>query len=158
SLSAHKFYGPKGMGLLYARKGVRFLPQQQGGGQEGGRRAGTENTAGIVGLAAALELATAELATEPSRLERLRDRLIEGVLRIGGASLTGHPRRRLPGHASFVFDGVDGEALLLNLDREGICASGGSACASGALEPSHVLRAIGVPDRAIHGALRLTGG
>lgn len=158
SLSAHKFYGPKGLGVLYVRKGTPFLPQQQGGGQELGRRAGTENTAGIVGLAAALDLATRDLGTTSNRLARLRDRLIDGVLRIEGTRLTGHPTQRLPGHASFVFDGVDGEALLLNLDREGICASGGSACASGALEPSHVLRAIGVPERAIHGALRLTPG
>lgn len=158
TLAAHKFYGPKGVGALYVRRGVRFLPQQQGGSQEGGRRAGTENTPGIVGLATALELATRELPEVAPRLSRLRDRLIAAVLRIEGARLTGHPTERLPGHASFVFEGVDGDALLMNLDRAGICASSGSACASGALEPSHVLRAIGVPETAIHGALRLTCG
>ncbi|MBC7225181.1 MAG: aminotransferase class V-fold PLP-dependent enzyme, partial [Anaerolineae bacterium] len=146
SLSAHKFYGPKGVGVLYARRGVSFWPMQTGGGQERRRRAGTENVPYIVGLATALRLAYEELEEHNARLIRLRDRLIQGVLeRIPDSQLTGHPTNRLPNSASFVFRGIEGESILLNLDMEGICASSGSACTSASLEPSHVLLALGLP-------------
>lgn len=160
SLSAHKIYGPKGVGLLYVRQGVRLEPQITGGDQEGGRRSGTENVAGIVGLGAALELIYQDLqAGEPQRLRALRDRLIAGVLaRVPEAELTGHPTERLPNHASFRFPHIEGEPLLLNLDMHGICASSGSACAAGTIEPSHVLLAIGYTPAEAHGALRLTLG
>src|SRR5579883_1207955 len=158
SLSAHKFYGPKGVGILYTRQGVRILPQLQGGSQERGRRAGTENVAGIVGTAEALRLAYAELAEVTPRLLQLRDRLIEGVLTIPRSRLTGHPVERLPNNASFCFEGVEGESILLNLDLLGIAASSGSACTSGSVEPSHVLVAMGLPPEWSHGSLRLTLG
>jgi cysteine desulfurase len=159
SLSAHKFYGPRGVGVLYVRRGVPLLPQMHGGGQERGRRASTENVAGIVGLAVALRLAQEEREAYNAHCLRLRDRLIAGLLeRVPGARLNGHPTRRLPNNAHFCFEGVDGESLLVRLDREGICASGGSACTSGALEPSHVLAAMGVPPAVARGALRLTVG
>lgn len=158
SLSAHKFYGPKGVGILYTRQGVRILPQLQGGSQERGRRAGTENVAGIVGTAEALRLAYAELAEVTPRLLKLRDRLIEGVLTIPRSRLTGHPVERLPNNASFCFEGVEGESILLNLDLLGIAASSGSACTSGSVEPSHVLVAMGLPPEWSHGSLRLTLG
>ncbi len=158
SLSAHKFYGPKGMGILYARQGVRLLPQLQGGSQERGRRAGTENVAGIVGLAEALRLAYEELPEATPRIQAMRDRLIEGVLSIPRSRLTGHPTERLPNNASFCFEGVEGESILLNLDMLGIAASSGSACTSGAVEPSHVLVALGLPSEWSHGSLRLTLG
>jgi cysteine desulfurase len=158
SLSAHKFYGPKGMGILYVRQGMRILPQLQGGSQERGRRAGTENVAGIVGTAAALELAYAELEQNTSHVRSLRDKLIEGILQIPRSRLTGHPTERLPNNASFAFEGVEGESILLNLDMLGFAASTGSACTSGSVDPSHVLIALGLAPEWSHGSLRLTLG
>ncbi|WP_352408249.1 cysteine desulfurase NifS [Lawsonibacter hominis] len=158
SLSGHKFRGPRGMGALYVRKGVRLPPLMFGGGQEKGRRAGTENVAGAVGLAAALREATDGLAAESARLSALRDKLAAGLGRIPYSRLTGDPVNRLPGTASFVFEGVEGEALLLLLDARGICASSGSACSSASLDPSHVLLAMGLPHAIAHGSLRLTLG
>jgi cysteine desulfurase len=158
SLSAHKFYGPKGMGILYVRQGMRILPQLQGGSQERGRRAGTENVAGIVGTATALRLAQEELAGVTPRLQALRDRLIAGILTIPGSRLTGHPTDRLPNNASFCFEGVEGESILLNLDLLGVAASTGSACTSGSVDPSHVLVAMGFSPEWSHGSLRLTLG
>jgi cysteine desulfurase len=158
SLSAHKFYGPKGVGILYARQGMRVLPQLQGGSQERGKRAGTENVAGIVGAATALRLAYEELPRVTPRIIQLRDRLITGVLTIPGSHLTGHPTERLPNNASFVFDGVEGESILLSLDLLGIAASTGSACTSGSVDPSHVLLALHLPVERAHGSLRLTLG
>jgi cysteine desulfurase len=159
SLSAHKIYGPKGSGALYVRTGVRLTPVIAGGDQEFNRRAGTENVAGIVGLARALERAYDELLTVPPRLQRLRDRLIEGILaRIPACELTGHAEQRSPNHASFLFRHIEGEPLLHNLDMRGIAASSGSACASGSVEPSHVLLAMGFTVEEARGALRLTLG
>jgi len=158
SLSAHKFYGPKGVGILYARQGVRLLPQLQGGSQERGRRAGTENVAGIVGAATALRLAYEDLPEVLPRIIALRDRLIAGVLTIPGSQLTGHPAERLPNNASFVFEGVEGESILLSLDLLGVAASTGSACTSGSVDPSHVLLAMHLPVELAHGSLRLTLG
>jgi cysteine desulfurase len=159
SLAAHKFYGPKGVGLLYMRRGVPFISVQTGGGQERGRRAGTENVAFAVGMAVALQIAHAERATESDRLQQLRDRLINGILAsVPDCELTGHPLMRLPNHASFVVKFVEGESLLLSLDMEGIAASSGSACTSASLEPSHVLTAMGYPPEVAHGSLRLTLG
>ena len=158
TLSAHKFYGPKGVGILYARQGTRIQPQVLGGSQERNRRAGTENVPGIAGAAAAFELIRAEREEEAARLEKLRDRLIEGVLRIPDARLTGHPARRHLGSASFAFAGVEGESMLLNLDLEGIAASSGSACTTGDVEPSHVLTAMGYTASEARGHLRLTLG
>jgi cysteine desulfurase len=158
SLSAHKFYGPKGVGILYVRQGMRILPQLQGGSQERGRRAGTENVAGIVGAASALQLAYADLPQALPRIIDLSDRLIAGLLAIPGSHLTGHPGKRLPNNASFCFEGVEGESILLSLDLLGVAASTGSACTSGSVDPSHVLIAMGVPDELAHGSLRLTLG
>ncbi len=158
SLSAHKFYGPKGMGVLYTRQGVRILPQMQGGSQERGRRAGTENVAGIVGTATALQLAQQEMAQVTPRITALRNRLIERVLTIPRSRLTGHPTNRLPNNASFCFEGVEGESILLSLDMLGIAASTGSACTSGSVDPSHVLIAMGLAPEWSHGSLRLTLG
>ncbi|HLI71888.1 MAG TPA: cysteine desulfurase NifS [Ktedonobacteraceae bacterium] len=158
SLSAHKFYGPKGVGMLYARQGVRLLPQLQGGSQERGKRAGTENVAGIVGAATALRLAYEDLPETQPRIRALRDRLISGVLSIPGSQLTGHPTERLPNSASFLFEGIEGESILLNLDLLGIAASAGSACTSGSAEPSHVLLALGFSTEQARGSLRLTPG
>jgi cysteine desulfurase len=158
SLSAHKFYGPKGTGILYVRQGMRILPQIQGGSQERGRRAGTENVAGIVGAAEALRLAYENIDEVNARLHSLRDRLISGVLEIPRSRLTGHPTQRLPNNASFCFEGVEGESILLNLDLLGIAASSGSACTSGSVEPSHVLVAMGLAPEWSHGSLRLTVG
>jgi cysteine desulfurase len=159
SLSAHKFYGPKGVGLLYARRGVPLLPTQTGGGHEYGRRAGTENVPYIVGLATALELATQEMETSNARIIQLRDRLISGVLEgIPDSQLTGHPTQRLPNNASFLFRYIEGESILLNLDLAGVAASSGSACTSGSLEPSHVLSAMGFSHEVAHGSLRLSLG
>jgi cysteine desulfurase len=158
SLSAHKFYGPKGIGLIYVRQGMRILPQIQGGSQERGRRAGTENVAGIVGAAEALRLAYEEIDEVSARFRSLRDRLISGVLQIPHSRLTGHPTQRLPNNASFCFEGVEGESILLNLDLLGIAASSGSACTSGSVEPSHVLVAMGLVPEWSHGSLRLTVG
>ncbi len=159
SLSAHKFYGPKGVGALYVRRGTKLDPLIHGGGQERNRRAGTENVAGIVGLATALELAVAEMNSSARRQEELRDQLINGILeKIPHTRLNGHPEKRLPGNASLCFEFIEGESLLLNLDMRGIAASSGSACTSGSLEPSHVLLALGLPHEIAHGSLRLTLG
>jgi cysteine desulfurase len=159
SLSAHKFYGPKGVGLLFARRGVPFLPMQTGGGHERNRRAGTENVPYIVGLATALKLAYQELEESNARITRLRDRLVAGVLaRIPDSQLSGHPSQRLPNSASFLFKYIEGESILLNLDLMGVAASSGSACTSGSLEPSHVLTAMGFAHEVAHGSLRLTLG
>ena len=159
SLSAHKFYGPKGVGILYVRRGTPLLPVQTGGPHEEQRRAGTENVPGIVGAASALRLAHEHQAEEVPRLQALRDRLIEGVLdAIPDAMLTGHPTERLPHNASFVIPGIEADALLIALDLKGIGAASGSACTSGAVEPSHVLMAMGVPHDVAVGSLRLTLG
>jgi cysteine desulfurase len=158
SLSAHKFYGPKGAGMLYTRQGVRLLPQVQGGSQERGKRAGTENVAGIVGAAAALRLAYEDLPRVTPRISAMRDRLISGVLAIPGGHLTGHPTERLPNNASFMFEGIEGESILLSLDLLGIAASTGSACTSGSVDPSHVLLAMHYSPEEARGTLRLTLG
>ncbi len=159
SLSGHKFYAPKGVGVLYARQGTRLLPQQTGGGHEGDRRAGTENVPYIVGIATALRLAQEERESENARLAWLRDRLVQGVLAaIPDAQPTGHPERRLPGHASFVIPGVEADGLLMHLDMAGVCAASGSACTTGMPEPSEVLLAMGVEYTLALGALRLTLG
>jgi cysteine desulfurase len=159
SMSAHKLHGPKGVGCMIVRSGVRLEPQLHGGGHERNRRAGTENVAGIVGLAEAVGIASRGLTTNTAHLTALRDRLIEGVLdRIPGAELTGHPQQRLPHHASFLFAGVEGESLLLQLDMDGIAASSGSACTSGSLEASHVILALGYPRERALGSLRLSVG
>lgn len=159
SLSAHKFYGPKGVGVLYLRTGVRLEPLVFGGGQERGLRSGTQNVAGAVGVARALDLACAERESESARLRALRARLVGRILEeIPQARLTGHPDERVAGHASFVFPGAEGESILLQLDRKGICASTGSACSTATLEPSHVLRALGIPVQLAHGSLRLSMG
>ncbi|HWS84122.1 MAG TPA: cysteine desulfurase NifS [Ktedonobacteraceae bacterium] len=158
SLSAHKFYGPKGVGILYVRQGTRMLPQLQGGSQERGRRAGTENVAGIIGATSAIRLAYEEAPHVRPRIQALRDRLIEGILKIPHSRLTGHPAERLPSNASFCFEGVEGESILLNLDMLGIAASSGSACTSGSVEPSHVLVAMGLAPEWSHGSLRLSLG
>lgn len=158
SISAHKFYGPKGVGALYVRKGVRLHPLIHGGGQEKRRRAGTENVAGIVGLAKAFELAQEEREAESARLQKLRDRLIEGLLQIPHTRVNGSLERRLPNNVSVCFEFIEGESLLLNLDLRGIAASSGSACTSGSLDPSHVLLAMGLSHEIAHGSLRLTLG
>lgn len=158
SLSGHKFYGPKGIGALYVRPGCKLEPLIHGGEQERGRRAGTENTAAIVGIGAAAALAAADQAADARREAALRDALIAGLTAIPGVRLTGHPERRLPGNASFCFDDLRSEALLTALDLAGIEASGGSACTAGSLNPSHVLTAIGVPENRARNALRLTLG
>lgn len=160
SLSAHKFYGPKGVGILVVRKGVKLLPMQTGGSQERNRRAATENLAGIVGLATALRLAVTNREANTAHMIQLRDRLIAGVLdRVPGAQLTGHPNQRLANNASFTIPDIAGtEELLLGLDLQGIAASSGSACTSASLEPSFVLRAMGIPSQVAVGSLRLTLG
>ncbi|HIR85310.1 MAG TPA: cysteine desulfurase NifS [Candidatus Galloscillospira excrementavium] len=158
SLSGHKFYGPRGTGALYIRKGLRLPPLIHGGGQERGRRSGTENVAGAVGLAAALKEAVEELPAESARLAALRDRLLEGLSALPYAKVTGSRTHRLPGTASLVFEGVEGEALLLHLDARGICVSSGSACSSASLDPSHVLLAIGLPHAVAHGSIRISLG
>ena len=158
SLSGHKFGGPRGIGALYMRKPLRLPPLIHGGGQEKGRRSGTENVAGAAGMAAALKDSVARLEDESARLTALRDRLIQGLTQIPCSRLTGDPVNRLPGTASFVFEGVEGEALLLHLDAKGICASSGSACSSASLDPSHVLLSIGLPHAVAHGSLRLSLG
>ncbi|KUG15390.1 cysteine desulfurase [hydrocarbon metagenome] len=159
SLSAHKFNGPKGVGVLYIRKGTRIDPLLHGGAQERNRRAGTENLAGIVGLATALDIATQSLSREMERQKRLRQRLIAGLLSsVPHSRLNGHPEKRLPGNVNISFEYVEGESILLSLDVYGISASTGSACTSGSLEPSHVLLAIGLPHEVAHGSLRLTLG
>jgi cysteine desulfurase len=158
SLTAHKFYGPKGVGLLIVREGIDLVPSQSGGGQEAHRRAGTHNVPLIVGMAKAMELAYADLESSVAHYTRLRNRLIDGVLTgIPGAQLTGGSHR-LPNHASFVFEGVNGNTLLMHLDMAGICASSGSACNTGNPEPSEVLLAMGYPPELALGSLRLTVG
>ena len=159
SLSAHKLYGPKGVGVLYIKKGTKMVSYMHGGSQERGRRAGTENVAGIVGLAKACELAKAELPVESVRLTGLRDKLIEGILhRIDHSRLNGHPALRLPNNVNLSFEYVEGESMCLNLDLEGICSSTGSACSSSNAEPSHVLLATGLPPQQAYGSLRFTLG
>ncbi len=159
SLSAHKFYGPKGTGALYIRKGVKIENLIHGGGQERRRRAGTENIAGIVGLGKAIELATADIGGHNRRIRAMRDRLLRGIVeKIPHTHLNGHPEKRLPGNINISFEFIEGESMLLWLDDEGICASTGSACTSGSLEPSHVLLATGLPVEISHGSLRLTLG
>lgn len=157
SLSAHKFHGPKGVGALLVRKGLRFGNLIDGGAQEKGRRAGTENTAGIVGMAEAMRLACASMAQATPGLIAKRDRLIQGLLSaLPRCRLNGDPVRRLPGNVNISFEGIEGESLLLMLDMKGICASSGSACTSGSLDPSHVLLALGRPHEVAHGSLRLS--
>jgi len=159
SFAGHKFYGPKGVGGLYVRKGIRLEPQITGGAQERKRRAGTENVAYIVGMAKALELAVAEMPDETRHLTTLRDRLIKGLFeRIPEIKLNGHPTKRLPGNVNISYRYVEGESLLLHLDMNGIAASSGSACTSGSLEPSHVLMAIGLSHEIAHGSVRMSLG
>ena len=158
SLSAHKFHGPKGCGVLYARKGIRLTNLIEGGAQERGKRAGTENIPGIMGMAAALEEACAHIDENAARLIPLRDKLIAGLSAIPHSALNGDPANRLPSNVNFCFEGIEGESLLLLLDDKGICASSGSACTSGSLDPSHVLLAIGRVHDVAHGSLRLSLG
>jgi len=159
SVSAHKLYGPKGVGLLYIRKGTRIVPHMNGGEQESGRRASTLNVPGIVGFGKAVELAGAELAEETERLTAMRDRLIRGLFeRLDGIRLNGHPTQRLPNNINISVEDVDGEGMVLSLDMLGIAATTGSACASSSVEPSHVLAAIGVPREPPHGSLRFSLG
>lgn len=156
SLSAHKFHGPKGAGVLYARRGVALTNVIEGGAQERGKRAGTENVPGIAAMAAALEDACAHMEENRAKVTALRDKLIAGLSQIPHSALNGDPVNRLPGNVSFCFEGIEGESLLLLLDDAGICASSGSACTSGSLDPSHVLLAIGRPHEVAHGSLRLS--
>lgn len=159
SLSAHKFHGPKGVGALYCRKGIRLPSYIMGGAQERGRRAGTENVAGIVGLGAAIQLATEQLEENRAKMTALRDRLMTGIqARISEVKLNGHPTNRLPNNVNFSFKYIEGESILLMLDMNGIAASSGSACTSGSLDPSHVLLALGLPHEIAHGSVRLTLG
>lgn len=158
SLSAHKFHGPKGIGALYARHGIRLSNLIEGGAQERGKRAGTENVPAIMSMAAALEEACANMQKQSEKLLKLRSRLIEGLSKIPHSALNGDENFRLPGNINFCFEGIEGESLLLLLDEKGICASSGSACTSGSLEPSHVLLAIGRPHEIAHGSLRLSLG
>ncbi len=156
SISGHKFHGPKGVGVLYIRRGVRVPQLLHGGGQERNQRSGTENVPEIIGMAAALEEAVNNLPETMPRVSKMRDRLIEAFKSIPYSRLTGDPVNRLPGIASFVFECVEGESLVLSLDAKGICASSGSACSSVSLDPSHVLLAIGLPHEVAHGSLRLS--
>ena len=158
SLSAHKFRGPRGVGVLYVKKGVALEPLVYGGGQERGLVSGTENTAGCIGLAAAMKEAVEGLDEKMGYVKKLTDRLVEGVMKIPYTHYTGDPVNRLPGTASFVFEAIEGEGLILRLDLAGVCGSTGSACSTGSLDPSHVLMAIGLPHEIAHGSLRLTLG
>ena len=158
SLSGHKFHGPRGVGALYVRRGLPLFPLIEGGAQERGKRAGTENTPAIVGMAAALKEACAHREENAARERKLRDQLIAGLEQIPHSALNGDRERRLPGNVNFCFEGIEGESLLLLLDDKGIAASSGSACTSGSLDPSHVLLAIGRPHEVAHGSLRLTLG
>ena len=156
SLSGHKFHGPKGVGALYVRRGLPLVNIIEGGAQERGKRAGTENMPGIVGMAAAMEEACAHIDENNAKVIAMRDRVIEGLSKIPHSALNGAPVNRLPGNISFCFEGIEGESLLLLLDAQGICASSGSACTSGSLDPSHVLLAIGRVHDIAHGSLRLS--
>ena len=156
SLSAHKFHGPKGVGALYVRKGIPLVNVIEGGAQERGKRAGTENVAGICGMAAALKEACDHIDENTAKVSAMRDYLIENLSKIPHSALNGDPVHRLPGNVSFCFEGIEGESLLLLLDMHGIAASSGSACTSGSLDPSHVLLAIGRPHEVAHGSLRLS--
>jgi cysteine desulfurase len=159
SMSAHKFHGPKGVGALYRKKGVRIEPLLRGGHHEGRLRAGTENVPGIVGMAVALELACLEMPQEMKRLAGLRDRLQAGIFeRIDEVRLNGHPTKRLPHLLNVSIEGVEGEFMLMHLDLKGVAVSTGSACTSGSLEPSHVLMAMGIPPQVAHGSLRFSLG
>ena len=156
SLSAHKFHGPKGVGVLYARQGIPLTNIIEGGAQERGKRAGTENIPGIVSMAAARQEACAHIDENAAKVSALRDKLMAGLSQIPHSALNGDPVHRLPGNVNFCFEGIEGESLLLLLDAKGICASSGSACTSGSLDPSHVLLAIGRPHEVAHGSLRLS--
>ncbi len=156
SMAAHKFHGPKGVGALYARKGVPLVNVIEGGQQERGKRGGTENIPGIVGMAAALEEAVANMDRDSAYVTALREKLIEGLLQIPHSRLNGDREKRVPGTVNFCFEGIEGESLLLLLDARGIAASSGSACTSGSLDPSHVLLALGLPHEIAHGSLRLS--
>ena len=156
SLSGHKFHGPKGSGALFVRKGIPLVNVIEGGAQERGKRAGTENLPAIVGMAAALKEACDHIDENAVKVSALRDKLIEGLSKIPHSALNGDPVHRLPGNVNFCFEGIEGESLLLLLDAKGICASSGSACTSGSLDPSHVLLAIGRPHEVAHGSLRLS--
>lgn len=156
SLSAHKFHGPKGIGVLYARRGIPLVNLIEGGAQERGRRAGTENVPAVAGMAAALKESCTHMEENAARVSTLREQLIAGLSRIPHSVLNGDPRNRLPGNVNFCFEGIEGESLLLLLDDRGICASSGSACTSGSLAPSHVLLAVGQPHEIAHGSLRLS--
>ena len=156
SLSGHKFHGPKGIGVLYIRNGLRMSNLIEGGAQERGRRAGTENIASIIGLSVALKNACSTIDERAERLTNMRDRLINGALKIERSRLNGDPVKRLPGNINMCFEGIEGESLLLTLDLNGVCASSGSACTSGSLDPSHVLLAIGLFYEVAHGSLRIT--
>ena len=158
SLSGHKFYGPKGIGVLYIRRGVRIQNLLHGGAQESRHRAGTENVAGIVGLGAAIERAVVAMPEESARLTAMRDHMIRELLKIPASHLNGHPTQRLPNNVNITFEYIEGEGILLRLNMFGICASTGSACNSASLEPSHVLTAMGVPHEIAHGSVRLTLG
>jgi cysteine desulfurase len=158
SLASHKIYGPKGVGVLYARRGVRLHPLIHGGGQERDRRSGTENVAGIIGLAKALRLATAERSDIVPHLTALSDRLLDGLVTAPGVVRTGHPTRRLPGLASICVEGCEGEPLVIELEMAGIACSSGSACAAGSSDPSYVLTAMGYPPEQARGALRFSLG
>jgi len=156
SLSGHKFHAPKGVGALYIRNGIKMPNLIDGGAQERGRRAGTENVAGIVGLSVALKEACANIDERAKRLTKMRDRLIDEALKIERSHINGDRVKRLPGNINMCFEGIEGESLLLSLDLKGICASSGSACTSGSLDPSHVLLSIGLPHEIAHGSLRIT--
>jgi cysteine desulfurase len=158
SLSSHKFYGPKGIGAFYLREGTEIDSYMHGGGQERKKRAGTENVAGIVGLGKAIELATENLEKHNEKMKKMRERLLVRILEIPNCRLNGHPEKRLPDNLNFSFEYIEGESMLLMLDEMGICCSTGSACSSGSLDPSHVLRAIGLPPEIAQGSLRLTLG
>ncbi len=156
SASGHKFHGPKGVGFLYVKRGIRLPNLIEGGAQESSRRAGTENLPGILGMAEALKEAVEGMEEHSKKVTAMRDKLIAAIEKIPKVRLNGDREKRLPGNVNFCFDGIEGESLLLSLDLEGICASSGSACTSGSLEPSHVLLAIGVPKEVAHGSLRLS--
>lgn len=156
SMSAHKFHGPKGVGALYMRRGIRIPNLIDGGAQESGRRAGTENTPGIVGLGEAITLACENMEARAKKLTEIRDYIIDNALKIERSRVNGDRVQRLPGNVSLCFEGIEGESLLLYLDLKGVCASSGSACTSGSLDPSHVLLAIGLPHEVAHGSLRLS--